>query len=104
MLSTVVGSVAILPATIAYLTRKSVPFPVTLLLAHIAATGFAVAIAASDRFATHSTSLLGKQPSGRIAWWAWPLFYPYHLGLQAKLWIQRQTRKEAVWNRVDEGW
>lgn len=105
MLSTVVGTVALLPATIAYITRKQVPLPVTLILAHIAATGFAVALAASDRFATKSTYLLGKNSkTGYIAYWAWPLFWPYHLSLQAKLWIQRQTRTEAVWNRVDEGW
>lgn len=105
MLSLVVGTVAVLPATAAFLSRKHVPLPVTLLLAHIAASGFAVAIAASDLFASRSTFLLGKQPSGRIAWWAWPLFWPYHLSLQTKLWIQRQTSKEPVWNQIgDEGW
>ena len=105
MLSTVVGTVALLPATIAYITRKQVPLPVTLILVQIAAAGFAVALAASDRFATRSTFLLGKNSkTGYIAYWAWPLFWPYHLSVQAKLWIQRQTRTEAVWNRVDEGW
>ena len=79
------------------------PFPVTLLLVHIAASGFAVAIAASDRLAPHSTSLLGKQPNGRIAWWGY-LMWPYHVALQTKLWIQRHSRKEPVYNRIDEGW
>lgn len=60
MLSTVVGTVAVLPATLAYFCRKHVPLPVTIILAHVAASGFVVAIAATDKFAASSTFLLGK--------------------------------------------
>jgi hypothetical protein len=60
MLSTVVGTVAVIPATLAILGRKHFPLPVTLILAHVAASGFVVAIAASDKFARSSTFLLGK--------------------------------------------
>jgi hypothetical protein len=61
MLSTVVGGVALIPAALAYyLTKKHAPLPVVLVLGHVAASGFAVAIAATDRFAHRSTFLLGK--------------------------------------------
>lgn len=61
MLSTVVGGVAFIPATLAiYLYKKQVPFPIVFVLGHIAASGFAVALAASDTFAHRSTFLLGK--------------------------------------------
>lgn len=60
MLSTVVGTVAVLPATLAFLGRKHFPLPVTLVLAHVAASGFVVALAATDKFAGSSTFLLGK--------------------------------------------
>lgn len=60
MLSTVVGTSTIIPATLAILGRKHFPLPVTLILAHVAASGFVVAIAATDKFASSSTFLLGK--------------------------------------------
>ena len=104
MLSRVVGTAALIPAALAYLTRRHVPLPVTLILAHFAAAGFAVALAASDRFAGSSTAILGKQPTGAVAWWGWGLFWPYHLALQTKLWIQRQYSVEPVWNQILDGW
>ena len=104
MLTKVVGTAALIPAALAYLTRRHVPLPVTLILAHFAAAGFAVALAASDRFAGSSTSILGKQPTGAVAWWGWGLFWPYHLALQTKLWCQRQYSVEPVWNQITDGW
>jgi len=104
MLTKVVGTAAFIPATLAFLTRRYVPLPVTLILAHFAAAGFAVALAASDRYAGSSTSILGKKPSGVVAWWGWGLFWPYHLALQTKLWIQRQYSVEPVWNQIADGW
>ena len=59
-LSGLVGSIATLPAILAVLLRKQAPLPVTLVLWHVALTGFAVSLAASNVFAAHSTSLLGK--------------------------------------------
>ena len=59
-LSGLVGSIATLPAILAVLLRKQAPLPVTLVLWHVALTGFAVSLAASNGFAAHSTSLLGK--------------------------------------------
>lgn len=140
MLSTVVGTSTVIPATLAFLGRKHFPLPVTLILAHVAASGFVVAIAATDKFASSSTFILGKviavhlfwtnlqyilychvpqqclncvreasliyaqQPSGKISWWGWALFWPYHVALRTKLWIQRQTRVEPVWNHITDGW
>ena len=71
-LSGLVGSIATLPALLAVLLRRHVPLPVTLVLWHIAVTGFAVSIAASDALAADSTGLLGKacavkaRPSNRL--------------------------------------
>ena len=104
MLSRVVGTAALIPAALAYLTRRHVPLPVILILAHFAAAGFAVALAASDRFAGRTTAILGKQSTGAVAWWGWGLFWPYHLALQTKLWIQRQYAVEPVWNQILDGW
>lgn len=59
-LSGLVGSIATLPALLAVLLRRHVPLPVTLVLWHVAVTGFAVSIAASDALAAESTGLLGK--------------------------------------------
>lgn len=60
-LSGVVASVAVVPGALALLAaRRSLPLPITLALAHIAGTGFAVAISASAPCARYTTSLLGK--------------------------------------------
>ena len=104
MLTKVVGTAALIPATLAYLLRRHVPLPVTLILAHFAAAGLAVALAATDRFAGSSVHMLGKQSSGAVAWWGWGLFWPYHLSLQTKLWVQRQYSVEPVWNQITDGW
>jgi hypothetical protein len=58
------------------------------LLGHAAATGFLVAIASSDRFAAHTTWLLQKSTDGSISPFSKLLFWPYHLGLRGKLWVQ----------------
>jgi hypothetical protein len=83
-----------------------VPLPVTLLLGHAAAAGLVVAVSASsDATAKRTTGLLGKdQRTGRIsklsviAWW------PYHVGLQTKLFIQWRKNKgpkgEPLYNQV----
>jgi hypothetical protein len=58
------------------------------LLGHAAATGFLVAIASSDKFAAHTTWLLQKSTDGSISPLSKLLFWPYHLGLRGKLYIQ----------------
>jgi hypothetical protein len=65
-----------------------VPAVLTGLLGHAAATGFLVALASSDRFAAHTTWLLQKSADGNISPVSRVLFWPYHLGLRGKLWIQ----------------
>lgn len=61
------------------------------LLTHAAATGFLVAIASSDRFAAHTTWLLQKSVDGNISNLSKLLFWPYHLGLRGKLYIQASS-------------
>jgi hypothetical protein len=83
-----------------------VPLGVTVALGHAAAAGLVVAASAStEATARRTTKLLGKdERSGRIspvsivAWW------PYHLGLRTKLWIQWRKNKgptgEPLYNKV----
>lgn len=59
-LTTVVGSIAVAPAALGWALRPLVPFPVTFVLFHVAATGFVVAAAASEPLATQTQGLLGK--------------------------------------------
>ncbi|KAK9823004.1 hypothetical protein WJX81_005381 [Elliptochloris bilobata] len=103
-LSGLVGGIATLPAVLAVLLRRHAPLPVTLVLCHIALTGFAVSIAASDAMAADSTGLLGKDRDGVIGWWAWPLFWPYHLALRVKLHYQRWVSTEPLYSRIADGW
>lgn len=42
----------------------------------------------SDRFAAHTTWLLQKSTDGSISPFSKLLFWPYHLGLRGKLWVQ----------------
>lgn len=60
MLSTIVATIAVLPASIAYLGRRSLPPFVTYALTHAAISGFAVALAASPPLAAMTTGMLGK--------------------------------------------
>lgn len=100
-LSLVVGSIALVPATLAFYLRSHVPMPVTLTLGHIAATGFVVAAAASDRLAPSTTWLLGKdRRTGQISPLSLVAFWPYHLGLRAKLWIQWRKSSEPLYNKI----
>jgi len=85
---------------------SKVPLPVTFMLGHAAAAAIVVAASASTAAtAKATTGLMGKDPrSGRIhaanlvAWW------PYHLGLRTKLWIQWRKNKgkggEPLYNKV----
>ncbi|KAK9809886.1 hypothetical protein WJX72_001063 [[Myrmecia] bisecta] len=72
----------------------------------MAATGFAVAVASSPIAVNTKVSkrLLGKRADGSIAWWGMALFWPYHVGLQTKLWIYRQVATEPSYTCVAPGW
>lgn len=59
-LSTIVATLSVLPAALAWTGRKTFPSLVTYVLAHAAASGFAVALAASPPLAAHTTGMLGK--------------------------------------------
>jgi hypothetical protein len=59
-LSGVVGSIALLPAALAYFLRRALPLPVSIVLWHTAACGFTVALAASEHMASRTTWILGK--------------------------------------------
>lgn len=116
-LSLIVGAVACVPAALAVALRGRIPvgecltsswvgcprphMPLLLtatmsllnaaltgLLTHAAATGFLVAIASSNRLAAHTTWLLQKSEDGSISPLSKLLFWPYHLGLRSKLYIQ----------------
>ncbi|KAI8462776.1 MAG: protein-tyrosine phosphatase-like protein [Monoraphidium minutum] len=86
--------------------RRQVPLPVTCVLGHAAAAGLAVAAAATtEAGARRTTALLGKDKrSGRISKLSLVAWWPYHLGLQTKLFIQWRKNKgptgEPLWNKV----
>eukprot|EP00878_Enallax_costatus_P027984 GHUV01030177.1.p1 GENE.GHUV01030177.1~~GHUV01030177.1.p1 ORF type:complete len:107 (+),score=15.69 GHUV01030177.1:210-530(+) len=99
-LSIIVGAVAFVPACLAVALRSRVPVVVTGCLSHIAATGFLVAFASSDRLAPYTTWLLQKRADGTISPVSQLMFWPYHLGLRGKLWIQRRKSSEPLYNKV----
>lgn len=39
-----------------------------------------------------------------MAWWAWPLFWPYHLALRVKLHYQRWSSTEPLYSSIVDGW
>ena len=39
-----------------------------------------------------------------MAWWAWPLFWPYHLALRVKLHYQRWSSTEPLFSSIADGW
>ena len=48
--------------------------------------------------------MLGKQPDGSISKGGMLLFWPYHLGLRTKLWVQRRMEVEPTFNFITDGW
>lgn len=99
-LSGVVAGIASLPALAAFIFKKSIPLPGLFLLWHVAGTGFVVSIATSTAFASSSTWILGKRKDGTIAPAAALLFWPYHVGLRTKLFIQRRVSTEPAYNKI----
>lgn len=66
-ISGVVAAIAAVPGVAAWVLRHSLPLPVSVVLWHVAGSGFLVAAAATERLAGHTTGLLGKV--GRP--WGW---------------------------------
>eukprot|EP00887_Chlorella_sp_A99_P001424 scaffold8.g1424.t1 len=104
-LSGVVAGVASLPGLAAWALRHTLPLPASIVLWHIAGTGFLVAAAASEHLAAHTTWLLGKasgdgRTNGTIKPLSFALFWPYHAGLRAKLAIQRQLSSEPSFSKA----
>lgn len=101
-LSGVVAGVASLPGLAAWALRHTLPLPASIVLWHIAGTGFLVAAAASEHLAAHTTWLLGKRTNGTIKPLSFALFWPYHAGLRAKLAIQRQLSSEPSFSKITD--
>lgn len=101
-LSGVVGAIATVPAVLAYSLRRSLPLPLSIVLRHVAASGWVVALAASEHLAKHSTWVMGKDGQGAVHPLAFALLYPYHFGLRAKLALQRRVSSEPSWSRITE--
>ncbi len=59
-ISGVVAAIAAVPGVAAWVLRHSLPLPVSVVLWHVAGSGFLVAAAATERLAGHTTGLLGK--------------------------------------------
>lgn len=103
-LSMIVGSIALVPSALAFALRPYLPVPVTAVLGHVAATGFLVALAATDAAAPYSAKLLGKNfETGRVGRLNQLLLWPYHLGLKIKLWRRRRTSAEPLYNEILPG-
>ena len=124
-LSAIVASVAVVPATASWSLRKRRPLSAAV-LAHVALSGFCVAIAASEHFAVHTHAMLGKvrqdqrpglkvlvasesaraqRTTGSISPIGILLFWPYHVSLRSKLWVQRHfLDREPVFNAITDGW
>mmetsp|Transcript_4881 Transcript_4881/g.14032 ORF Transcript_4881/g.14032 Transcript_4881/m.14032 type:complete len:248 (-) Transcript_4881:347-1090(-) len=103
-LSTIVATISVLPGTIAYLGRRSLPPIVTYALTHAAVSGFAVSLAASPPLAAITTGMLGKRSTGDISALGIVTWWPYHLCLRTKLSVQRRISSEPAWNQILPGW
>eukprot|EP00873_Tetraselmis_striata_P024639 jgi/Tetstr1/444903/TSEL_003354.t1 len=103
-LSLIVAGTASLFGLKAFLLRRYLPLPLLLALGQTTAVGYIVAAAASNRFAGHTTGLLGKTPRGGFRWWSYPVWWPYHLGLTLKLAVQQSVQSEDIYNPVGKGW
>uniref|UniRef100_A0A7R9VGJ5 Tyrosine specific protein phosphatases domain-containing protein n=1 Tax=Chlamydomonas euryale TaxID=1486919 RepID=A0A7R9VGJ5_9CHLO len=104
-LSTIVASVALLPAAgSAYLAWAGAPAPLLALSCWVTAVGFVVAAAATDALCLHTTGLLGKTREGRIRRASWVAWWPYHVGLRLKLSVGKLLTQEPLWDRVADGW
>lgn len=96
----VISLISSAPALAAYVFRNRLPLPASITLWYVASAGMTVAVAATERFARHTTGLLGKTPEGTISPLGLAVFWPYHLGLRTKLAIQRRVSSERSWDQI----
>ncbi|EFN58779.1 hypothetical protein CHLNCDRAFT_56882 [Chlorella variabilis] len=76
------------------------PLPVSCVLWHVSGSGLVVAVAASEALAGRTTGLLGKRADGTIDPVRFTLLWPYHVGLRAKLALQRRFSSEPSFDQV----
>ncbi|CAD7705347.1 unnamed protein product [Ostreobium quekettii] len=103
-ISLVVGSAALIPTALGIALRNSLHPAAKFVLAHIAATGFAVSLCTNDYCASKTTRLLGKNDKGQIALWGLALMWPFHLGLRLRLRWKRSITTEPLYNEILPGW
>jgi len=103
-LSGVVAGIAAIPAIAAFAFRRFLPIPAAIALWHIAGTGLVVSIAASGPLARHTTWIMGKRKNGTISPLAFTALWPYHVGLRAKLAIQRKVSTEPSWDAMGDNY
>lgn len=101
-ISAVVAAIASVPCLAAWALRHTLPLPADLVLWHIGATGLLVAAAATETLAGRTTGLMGKRADGTINPLHFTLLWPYHVGLRAKLALQRRLSSEPSFDRVGE--
>lgn len=99
-LSLIVGAASLVPGSLAILLRSRLPPLLTLGLAHAAASGLIVAVAASNVLAPRTTALLGKRVADGSLSPRALLLWPYHAGLRAKLAVQRRRSSEPLFDEV----
>lgn len=99
-ISGVVAAVSAVPGLAAWALRGSLPLPVSLVLWHVAGSGLLVAAAATEALAGHTVGLLGKRPDGTISPVRFSMLWPYHVGLRAKLALQRQLSSEPSFDQI----
>ncbi|PSC71447.1 dual specificity phosphatase domain [Micractinium conductrix] len=101
-ISGVVAVIAAVPGIAAYGLRHVLPLPASVVLWHIAGTGMLVAAAATEALAGRTTWIMGKRADGTINPVHFTLLWPYHVGLRAKLALQRRLSSEPSFSQVTD--
>ncbi len=104
-LSAIVLTTAVFPAFAAWqLARLHAPTPLVLALLYSSAVGALMGVAALRVFCRRTTRIMGKLQDGRIEWWSWLLWLPYHVGLRVKLGVGHRISTEPLWSKILPGW
>lgn len=74
--------------------------PIYLLGWHAVGVGYAVSLASSSMLACQTTWLLGKQQDGSIDPVRYCIGYPYQVGIQTKLFLERSHGDEPVYDEI----
>jgi protein-tyrosine phosphatase len=83
----------------AYVASRTEPILVRALCAHVALGFFGVALAQSLR----RPRLLRKRADGRLSWWSWLLFWPYHLLSHLSYALYRLSPREDLFHEIQPG-